>query len=103
MKELEELTQEIREKLPRLIYIEILDFTYYKCKAKRFREPMLNDVLEWFKLNKETTGSNLLTMFIEGEFSKNRNLVIDSWDLSKPYLKDQSPELIEFLHGFIKK
>ncbi|WP_430827266.1 hypothetical protein [Chryseobacterium indologenes] len=99
MKELEELTQEIREKLPRLIYIEILDFTYYKYKAKRFREPMLNDVMEWLLVKSqsdfEPADKRYLTHFLAFKLSE--------WDLSKPFLKDQSPELIKFLHGLIKK
>jgi hypothetical protein len=53
------------------------------------KEPMLNDVLEY--LSKETTAptSNILKNQLYYIYSK--------WDLSKPYLKDQSKELIDFL------
>lgn len=142
MKELEELTREIREKLPRLkelgdsckvrihhernplLYIigfNPLENTYYaQCKEGRLayvkkeythgsyntyelkeiigKEPMLNDVLDWFKNSQYKKGINLMHELIWSQTSEH---ILKLWDLSKPYLKDQSPELIEFLHGLI--
>lgn len=68
---------------------------------------MLNDVLEWLDDNKKDYGFNG-----EGYFYKEKrneglagkelyNFV--QWDLSKPYLKDQSEELIKFLYNIIKE
>lgn len=45
---------------------------------------MLNDVLEWNELER---GLTIITM----------------WNLSTPYLKDQSEELIDFLFNLIEK
>lgn len=147
MKALEELTREIRERLPRLmelsdgqrilalindhsndIYegaveiigvgaiikenreIEIGGYSYlidedYKVFGK---DPMLNDVLEWLSLKSDTVdyygfdsaGNYLWFNHALNKFSTNPTV---KWNLSKPYLKDQSPELINFLHGLIKK
>ncbi|WP_137906082.1 hypothetical protein [Chryseobacterium sp. 2VB] len=100
MKELEELTADIREKLPRLMYIETLDFTYYKCKAKRFREPMLNDVIQylWKLVEEENEAFDILYHIgsLTNAFDQH------CWNFNFPYLKDQSPELIKFLHSLIK-
>lgn len=138
MKELEELTQEIREKLPRLteltegqrlltlvsdepndIYegayetigigayllengnIEIGSYEYEIGKAFEVvgKEPMLNDVLEWLQVKSQSDfeqgDKRYLTHFLAFKLSE--------WDLSTPYLKDQSPNLIKFLHGLIEK
>ncbi len=157
MKELEELTREIREKLPRLNELSegcIVDFkdmtvkfkvthvfrdlfqnnyylsspVYYGDPEPRGRhvfkyneqdfiseyslsegikygdvkiigkEPMLNDVLEWLLVKSqsdfEPADKRYLTHFLAFKLSE--------WDLSKPFLKDQSPELIKFLHSLIK-
>jgi hypothetical protein len=59
------------------------------------KEPMLNDVLAWFKLSK----------YKYAHFEDNYFSIYNSdekcepieWDLSKPYLKDQSEELVDFL------
>ncbi|WP_343680026.1 hypothetical protein [Chryseobacterium arthrosphaerae] len=103
MKELEELTREIRENLPRLkgpktfkklggIYIET------------FNSIMLNDVLEWInEMTDDMTNINSEGVIYFTNFWNNPSDKVSNWDLSKPYLKDQSPELITFLHGFIKK
>jgi len=142
MKELEELTAEIRKKLPRLMELEsgqiirsliedtscIIDegelFTVGKGDCTKFNEnsieiggyiyiinkdfeivgkdPMLNDVLEWFAV-KEITGLHFVTNhFINFSLHNNMPTICGKWDLSKPFLKDQSPELIKFLYGFIK-
>ena len=85
MKELEELTREIREKLPRLIRNK-------DGKRKVIpMDPMLNDVIDWIK---QTSDPYKIDLRI--------HLLLLSWDLSNPYLKDQSPELISFLHSLIK-
>ncbi|QIY92221.1 hypothetical protein [Chryseobacterium gallinarum] len=140
MNELEELTREIREKLPRLkeltngtiirskmedwrnfitvdAYYEIgysdeyglcsadayhVNIDGYTYNAKSFevigKDPMLNDVMEWLQvksqLDFELADKRYLTHFLAFKLSE--------WDLSKPYLKDQSPELINFLHSLIK-
>ena len=124
---LNELTDAIRKALPRLMEIEngqIFNSKYYgliqatqieihkaniysiygfdfKCGLPRSnyylreldlvgKEPMLNDVLEW--LNYKFLHSNT-----------NYNIdVVYRWDLSKPYLKNQSEDLINFLHSIIK-
>lgn len=132
MKELEELTREIREKLPRLK--ELSDGTIvkslfndkrnfitkdafyqigysedcicladnvnvnidgYSYKTSSFeiigKEPMLNDVLECIK--KTVIADKNETAY---------NIIAHNWNLIHPYLKDQSPELIKFLHSLIK-
>jgi len=147
MKALEELTREIREKLPRLkelsegqrlltiisdepndIYegafetigigaellenrnIEIGGYEYEIEKSFEIvgKDPMLNDVLEWLSIKNDTVdyygfdsaGNYLWFNHALNKFSTNPTV---KWDLTKPYLKDQSPELINFLHGLIKK
>ncbi|AZA91142.1 Uncharacterised protein [Chryseobacterium nakagawai] len=136
MKLLEELTADIREKLPRLMELEvgcIVEWdnwsgtvlndgnplhilwknsggivTYFKDEMSLFskvigKDPMLNDVLEFID-------NDEVSMYTDGVFSHvlnglyyDENSEMIKWDLSKPYLKDQSPELIKFLHGLIKK
>ncbi|WP_079242627.1 hypothetical protein [Chryseobacterium indologenes] len=149
MKELEELTREIREKLPRLkelsegchfsmetesgfhfkykvlqvygggqiadtgdyddVYLDIssdYDGIEEQCyldvierKAEIIgKEPMLNDVLLWFKESDMKDGINMMHELVWSHTAKE---IINHWNLSNPYLKDQSPELINFLHGLI--
>lgn len=140
MKALEELTQDIREKLPRLMElengqiirslisdpsclieegeifvigkedctklnensIEIGGYIYIVNKDFEIigKEPMLNDVLEWFKYSNVENGINMMYEWIWIDTVKE---ILNLWDLSKPYLKDQSPELITFLNSLIKK
>lgn len=145
MKELEELTADIREKLPRLMELsegqtlksliadpanDICKDSYYtvgyhedySCKVENEhveiggyiyivnrdfeiigKEPMLNDVLEWINeatedmANINSEGVMYFTNYWNSPSDK-----VSNWDLSKPYLKDQSPELIKFLHSLIK-
>ncbi|TQM18309.1 hypothetical protein [Chryseobacterium aquifrigidense] len=130
MKELEELTREIREKLPRLKELskgciiessekvfEIDDLMYAVCYNDQIfdrftdswvfsdeytiigKEPMLNDVLQWFKESDMKDGINMMHELIWSHTAKE---IINHWNLSKPYLKDQSPELIKFLHSLLK-
>lgn len=65
------------ELLKQKIYKEIL-----------VKEPMLNDVLLW--LNKSRKDTDILSIM--------RFTATFRWDLSKPYLKDQSLELIDSLN-----
>lgn len=70
-------------------------------------EPMLNDVLEWVKSNQffiddlyvDNDGFFGLLDFC---YEKFKSLKLQ-WDFSKPYLKDQTEELIEFLFNLIKE
>lgn len=59
------------------------------------KEPMLHDILQWF---------NIIIEEVKEEGFEKRIYLYDRmkelpglWDLSKPYLKDQSEELIDFL------
>lgn len=150
MKELQELTDDIREKLPKLkelsegcffsmenesglqfkykvlqiyggsqiadtgdyddVYLDISsdwDGIEERCyldvierKAEIIgKEPMLNDVLEWLKYSDMKDGINMMYEWIWIDTVKE---ILKLWDLSKPFLKDQSPELIIFLHSLIK-
>lgn len=170
MKELEELTADIREKLPRLKELEagcVIDFTdimvkytvshsfrdlfqyhyylscphYYGPEKPNGRhifeyheqdcisqysldegvknedvkilgkEPMLHDVLDWhtryYSKNSHFEVSNIIIndvkcpagVFLDYSEEDTARFI---WDLSKIYLKDQSPELIKFLHSLIK-
>lgn len=116
MKALEQLTADIWEKLPRLIYedeFELFDESNgYRHTEKLLipEPPMLNDVLEWLTI---LNLDNITVEFSNQEFCIAKdNSQVDHyddddfegviWDLSKPYLKDQSPELIDFLHSLIK-
>lgn len=65
-----------------LIIDEVENFEILGC------DPMLNDVLEWVK------NSSTLDIFNEHIVL---NSILKKWDLSKPYLKDQSEELIDYL------
>lgn len=63
------------------------------------KEIMLNNVLYWHSLNGRNKYSHFDVSYGEGYFmiydgKKNGSLL---WDFSKPYLKDQSEELIKFL------
>jgi hypothetical protein len=62
-------------------------------------EPILNDVLVWFSIKK----ASIMLISIFGTFY-NHNLEYSSieWNLEKPYLKDQSVELVNFLYSLIK-
>ncbi len=65
------------------------------------KEPMLNDVLEWLEKGKSANTFNINSrgaLFIE--FSAT-NGYCGIWDLSKPYLHQQSEELINFLYELL--
>ncbi|NML70010.1 hypothetical protein HHL23_09375 [Chryseobacterium sp. RP-3-3] len=130
MKQLEELTADIREKLPMLknsIKAERIQDSENNCyrifmggifmgttsnnELSKYvvnhindDEIMLNDVLEWFGENYAIYIYNFPDTGIKGLFyHTDYGMFEHAWDLSKPYLKDQSPELISFLHSLIKK
>lgn len=63
------------------------------------KEPLLNDVLEWFLSIKN---DSMLFTSICGNIFLGLHKDKQIWDLSKPYLKDQSEDLINFLHSIIK-
>ena len=121
---LNELTTEIRKAIPRLmelsdgceiktqsgtkykIYLE--EESFYNCFNEKVvttsmtkplsthsytiigHEPLLNDVLEYFL---EYTSLDFNT--------RQMAYILASWDLSKSKLREQSPELINFLHDLI--
>lgn len=143
MKELEELTREIREKLPRLMELsegqtlksliadpanDICKDSYYtvgyhedySCKIENEhieiggyiyivnrdfeiigKEPMINDVFEflWCLIAENHNNSYKITLAINTILHKSYK---HCWNFDSPYLKDQSPELIKFLHSLIK-
>ncbi len=70
------------------------------------QEPMLNDVLEWISID----GIRIVMIDEFGSFhvydsrAKKKELTSIAglgWNLSKPYLKDQSIELINFLYELL--
>lgn len=140
MKALEELTRDIREKLPRLMElsegcvfcyptskdinyivtqeeIEMISFNRvetfsqprveYKSVIRETRliigkEPMLNDVMQYlWKLVEEDHENQDEILFGIGCLTNAYDNFC--WNFKNPYLKDQSPELIAFLHGLIEK
>jgi hypothetical protein len=64
-------------------------------------EPLLSDVLEWLKgLDIELHSINKYGLFHDRKWNCAKDLKC-AWDLSEPYLKDQSNELIDYLHSLI--
>lgn len=141
---LQELTADIREKLPRLMELKegcriirgtgmsrelciylgqdhILKqyhlfgslsfaFSTYDLGAYKIigTEPMLNDVLEWLWIIKNVDETYYIEEHGEIYYRWHRGNDVShnycgDWDLSKPYLRDQSEELIDFFHNLIKK
>ncbi|WP_137904826.1 hypothetical protein [Chryseobacterium sp. 2VB] len=137
MKELEELTADIREKLPRLknsIKAERLQDSKNNCwrifmggifmgttsnnELSKYvvnhindYEIKINDVLEWHsKYYSKNSHFEVFNIVDNGEIYP-AGVFIDYreedparyvWSLKKTDLKDQSPELIKFLHSLIK-
>lgn len=63
-------------------------------------EPQLNDVLEWLgKIMLINGYENTDPYYINilGEIHNSKSQLLCKWDLSKPFLKDQSEELINYL------
>lgn len=57
------------------------------------KEPLLSDVLEWLKgLDTEIHSINKYGHFHDRAWNG-----VYSWDLSKPYLKEQNKELIDYM------
>lgn len=65
--------------------------------------PMLNDILKWHSLNGRNKYSHFEVIKGEGNFCiyEGEELERIIWDLSKPCLKDQSNELIDWLAELI--
>lgn len=70
-------------------------------KNKLAEPPMLNDVLAFIKIKREESMSlkcsNIVKLFNVKEIGIIKNQVLDYWDLSKPYLKDQNEQVISCL------
>ncbi|MSN88198.1 hypothetical protein D1Y75_04685 [Riemerella anatipestifer] len=79
------ITDNIRYEFPRLVD----------------KEPMLTDVLEWLSLLKEVSLCYLdhRVIFVQ---TKSDKFYFQEIDITKPYLKDQSNEVIKFLYKFTK-
>lgn len=88
--------------------IDVFDYDYFTNKHITIygKEPLLSDVLEWLKLISEypdefciTIGGDFLKMnFIQSSFELINSHTNPRWDLSKPYLKEQNQELIDYLY-----
>lgn len=67
-------------------------------------EIMLNDVLEWLdkKYFYNSYYMNSSGVILETKITYVNDKYITKWNLSSPYLKDQSEELIRFLYSLIK-
>lgn len=75
-------------------------YQFRSCNEKDIEiighEPMLNDVLFWLKgVSTDIQSINIYGLFHDNNFIGVGNKI--QWDLSKPYLKDQSKELIDYL------
>ena len=130
-KNLEQLTNKVRQAIPRLMeattgcliqskYYGIAPMIFYdseyyeytfvdelllyrKCNEKDItiigHEPMLNDVLEWYlKLIEDS----MILVNVNGNILFGLHKNKHEWDLSKPHLKDQSKELINYLNELKK-
>lgn len=62
-------------------------------------EPKLQDVLNWIKIIRVDTEIDGVKELISITFY---GAIVKDWDLSKPFLKNQSQELIDNLAGLIK-
>lgn len=83
-----------------LLYVNgnnCFSFDFFKSRFEVIgKDPMLTDVLEWL-------GTELYTVFTYGlEVYGSDEVYMFTLDLSKPYLKDQSEEVIDFLYNFIE-
>ena len=74
-----------------LCSVEDMDREFILSQCKFGKEPMLNDVLEFIYISKSYKNSP-----IPHEERMILNF-LKKWDLSKPYLKDQSDKLIDYL------
>lgn len=66
-------------------------------KLKIQNEVMLSDVLAFLKTQRDNVlkskSSNTVKLFNCKELSLAKNYILDSWDLSTPFLKDQKQEI----------
>ena len=131
-KNLEQLTNKVRQAIPRLMeattgcliqskYYGIAPMIFYdseyyeytfvdelllyrKCNEKDItiigHEPMINDVLEWLGDKYSIDNDGNLYKYDIDKFQWVYKMRF--WDLSKPYLKDQSKELINYLNELKK-
>lgn len=70
------------------------------------KELMLSDILEWISKLKDKVSFEIDTFFMYKHISNVSGWEFykhTKWDLSKPYLKEQSKELINFLYELIDK
>ncbi|MFB9120967.1 hypothetical protein ACFFUE_07155 [Bergeyella porcorum] len=68
-------------------------------------EPMINDVIEWAEMalgDRIYISSNPDGLFLSYSPKEDYGIIC-YWDLSKPYLKDQSDKLKEFLYNLMNK
>ncbi len=66
------------------------------------KEPMLNDVLEWLELIQPKSSWSSYAITMDGRLiDVFAEITICKIDLSKPYLKDQSEKLINFLYELL--
>ncbi len=75
--------------------VDVFDYEYFTNQHITIygKEPLLSDVLEWMKgLHTEIHSINKYGHFHDRVWNG-----IYSWDLSKPYLKEQNQELIDYL------
>lgn len=81
--------------------VDVFDYEYFTNQQITIygKEPMLNDVLLWHSQNGNDKYSHFEVSKGEAYFSIYDGEETESliWDLSKPYLKDQNSELIEWL------
>lgn len=73
------------------------------CKHHKIigHEPMLNDVLAWLDLVKHNEVPCIIS-FTGTFYDANIDEIGISWNLEKPYLKNQSNELINFFYSLIE-
>ena len=94
MNELQQLETKIRQALPRLkedVFIKTPFGETLKIREE-FREIYLSDILEWLKSFNVKNIAGIT-------YQENRiRYIIGEWDLSKPLLKDQPKEVIEYLN-----
>lgn len=96
----------LNEKIIQVFGIDIKNkFTikgFIVCRHHKIigHEPMLNDVLAWLSnIDTSMYFLNIYGVFFNRHISNMRIF----WDFEKPYLKDQSEQLINFLYSIIQQ
>jgi len=69
---------------------------------KKLEELLLNDVLNWFVRIKKPYYTHFKDSYFY-VYNHDDRINILNWNLEKPYLKDQSEELINFLYSLIEQ